>query len=92
MFLGSVVSFENNSERRVNIQVYTVGRSFVVIHSNLLPGEKSKHDLHKVGSRSLILAQILARSDTRPLKVWYDIVYDFDSGERYEDCGRYFGE
>ncbi|KAF7974412.1 hypothetical protein HWV62_12268 [Athelia sp. TMB] len=46
--MGSKLSLLNDSDVRCNIKVYTVGRSFVVVHSNLLPGEKSQHDLHKV--------------------------------------------
>jgi len=46
--MGSKLSLLNDSDVRCNIKVYTVGRSFVVIHSNLLPGHESKHDLHKV--------------------------------------------
>ncbi|KZP19416.1 hypothetical protein FIBSPDRAFT_932916 [Athelia psychrophila] len=69
--MGSKLSLLNDSDVRCNIKVYTVGRSFVVIHSNLRPGQETKHDLHKV---------------------WYDIVYDFDDGQTYEDPGVYFGE
>ena len=66
-----VRKFIFNSLALARVTSCDTNRSFVVIHTNLSPGDKSKHELHKV---------------------WYDIVYDFDDGRRFEDSGVYFGE
>jgi hypothetical protein len=39
--MGSSLSIINDTDQRCNVRVYTVGRSFVVGHINVGPGEKA---------------------------------------------------